>query len=69
MVVASNDFWDIYKYMDPISRLYIFEKQEKEKKMWFIHEPIESGHLRVIGTFVISKKRVDNRAQINYNTT
>lgn len=37
--------------------------------MWFIHEPIESGHLGVIGTFVISKKRVDNRAQTNYNTT
>ena len=37
--------------------------------MWFIHEPIESGHQGVIGTFVISKKRVDNRAQINYNTT
>ena len=49
--------------MDPISRLYIFKKQEKEK-MWFIHEPIESGHLGVIGTFVISKKRVDNRATI-----
>ena len=48
---------------------YIYLRNKKKKKCGFIHEPIESGHLGVIGTFVISKKRVDNRAQINYNTT
>ena len=51
-----------------VDYIYLRNKKKKKKK-WFIHEPIESGHLRVIGTFVISKKRVDNRAQINYNTT
>ena len=34
---------------------YIYLRNKKKKKCGFIHEPIESGHLGVIGTFVISR--------------